>query len=222
MKKLAWTVSLLCSAAFLVQAQPVDPAPKLVAKLGALSLLDPVLPSLNVMGEMQLKGPWYGQMEAGVILNLNDQLDGLDTKNRSGFRLRPALRYYYEEQRNRYFMELLLVYRQMAMDIEGQFRVFPETGPSYNRLATYTVDSRKFSVCFNVGLFDYSLNDRFVIELGMGLGAAVLDKEFSNIPENASVIRNSIIEAYYPDSGTNVADLSVTGMVYFNIGYVLF
>lgn len=222
MKRTIWTVFLLCTVAFLLRAQPVDPAPKLTAKFGALSLMDPVLPSLNLMGEFQLRGPWYAQLEGGIILNADDSFEGLRTGRKSGFRLRPAFRYYYQEQRNRYFMELLLVYRQVSMDIDGQFSVFPETGPNYNQLITYGVDSRKFSAFFNLGLFDYALNDRLVLEMGMGLGATVQENDFSDIPDNASIISTSIISAYEPDFATTVADIRATAMLYFNIGYVLF
>jgi hypothetical protein len=222
MKRTIRTIFLLCATAFLLQAQPVDPAPKLTAKIGAFSLIDPVLPSLNIMGEFQIKGRWYGQLEAGVILDFEDRLEGLSTENRSGLRLRPAIRYYYQEQRNRYFMELLLVYRQVSMDIDGQFFIIPETGPTYNQLITYGVDSRKFSAFFNLGLFDYALNDRLVLEMGMGLGATVQENDFSDIPDNASIISTSIISAYEPDFATTVADIRATAMLYFNIGYVLF
>lgn len=214
---------LLGSPAVRAIAQPIDPAPKFIAKLGALSLFDPVLPSVNLIGEFQLGGPWYGQVEGGLILNLDDQLSGLRTRDKRGFRLRPSVRYYYQEQRNRYFMELLVVYRQAKVEIDGQFRVNPPRGPSYNQLVPYTVDSRKFSVFLNVGLFDYVLNDRVVIEMGIGLGAAALDNTYSDIPEHASITSNtSIINAYNPDFEVGVADIRGTGMLYFNIGYVLY
>ncbi|MEQ8707019.1 MAG: hypothetical protein RIC19_24010 [Phaeodactylibacter sp.] len=222
MKRIIGIVVLLCSSVFLAQAQPVDPAPKLIAKLGALSLLDPVLPSLNLMGEVQLGGPWYAQLEGGVILNADDWVEGLKTSNKKGFRLRPALRYYYQEQRNRYFMELMLVYRQVEMDITADFWISSETGPSYNRRLTYTVNSRKVSAFYNIGLFEYMASDRLMVELGIGLGATIQDTEFDGIPENASIQQTSIIRAYEPDFATTSADLRATSMLYFNIGYVLY
>lgn len=222
MQKWIWLLLLLCSPVLRAIAQPVDPAPKLIAKLGALSLLDPILPSVNLMGEFQIKGPWYGQLEAGVILNADDALERLNTSDKKGFRFRPALRYYYQERRNRYFMELLTVYRQVTLDIEADFFIQPDSGPSYYRRATYTVNSRKVSVFFNLGLFEYSSNDRFVFEIGFGLGGAIQDNEYSDLPENASIRQTSFIRAFEPGYETTVADIRASGMLYFNLGYALF
>lgn len=222
MQKWIWLLLLLCSPGLRAIAQPVDPAPKFIAKLGALSLLDPVLPSLNLIGEFQIRGPWYGQLEAGVMLNVDDWVEGLNTRDKSGFRLRPALRYYYQEQRNRYFMELMFVYRQVEMDLTADFRINPETGVSYNRRLNYTVNSRKISAFFNLGIFDFAINDRLMIELGLGLGAAIQDNEYDGIPEGASIIQTSIFRTYDPDFETTVADLRATGMLYLNFGYALY
>lgn len=223
MKHAAVIALLLLGITGVLSAQPVASAPKLTVKLGALSLADPVLPSFNLAGEFQISGPWYGQMEAGLILNLEDQVNGLTTNDKSGFRLRPAVRFYYQEQRNRYFLEFLLVYRQVSMDIDGEFFITPPNELSYNRLVNYAVDSRKLSAFLNVGLFDYSFNERLLVELGMGLGLFGQDNSFSNIPDYGSLRRTSIFSgAYDPDYAINAADIRVTGMLYLNIGYVLF
>ncbi|WP_282784917.1 hypothetical protein [Phaeodactylibacter xiamenensis] len=223
MKHSAAIVVLLLGIAGFLNAQPEASVPKLTVKLGALSLIDPVLPSFNLAGEFQISGRWYGQMEAGLILNLEDQVDGLRTGDKSGFRLRPAVRFYYQEQRNRYFLEFLLVYRQVSMDIDGEFWIAPPNELSYNRLVNYSVDSRKLSAFLNVGLFDHSFNERLLVELGMGLGLTGQDNSFSNIPDYGSLRRTSIFSgAFDPDYAINTADIRVTGMLYLNIGYVLF
>jgi hypothetical protein len=109
------------------------------------------------------------------------------------------------------------------MDIDGEFWIAPPNELSYNRLVNYSVDSRKLSAFLNVGLFDYSFNERLLFELGMGLGLSGQDNSFSNIPEYASLRRTSIFSgAYDPDYALTVADIRATGMLYLNIGYVLF
>ncbi|MBV6653203.1 MAG: hypothetical protein KI786_05580 [Mameliella sp.] len=222
MRRLLLLAALICCFGGMTSAQPLENAPKVIGKFGALSLLDPLFPSVNLGAEFQLGGPWYGQLEGGLVLNVDDWAEGLVIEDKSGFRLRPAIRYYYKEQRNRYFMELLFVYRQVNMDLRGDFRIVPEVGPSYNQRINYSVDSRKYSFLLNIGFFEYSPNERFVFEVGMGLGGASQDNDYSGIPDNASLIQTSNIQSFDPDYETTVADFRATGMLYFNLGYVLY
>lgn len=94
---------------------------KLMVKFGVLSLIDFVLFFFNLVGEFQISGCWYGQMEVGLIFNFEDQVDGLRIGDKSGFWLWLVVCFYYQEKCNWYFLEFLLVYCQVLMDIDGEF-----------------------------------------------------------------------------------------------------
>ncbi|NRA52416.1 MAG: hypothetical protein HRU12_25085, partial [Phaeodactylibacter sp.] len=53
-------------------------------------------------------------------------------------------------------------------------------------------------------------------------GGASQDNDYSGIPDNASLIQTSNIQSFDPDYETTVADFRATGMLYFNLGYVLY
>jgi hypothetical protein len=212
---------LFFSQALLGQAQQAGNRPWFIIKNGTTSLLDPIIPTFNVGLEVYLAEDVALYVEGGPALKYRYFYNEPTMNKLNGYRLRAALRYYFEPPvigDPSFYIELYGSYNRIDANIQGDFVRRSSIGSFQQRL-NYDIDRIRSGVYANIGVQAIDLN-RFVIETGAGLGMIRREETFGNIPSDASFITNGSNVLRY--SSRDIEE-SWTGMVFFyvNLGYAV-
>ena len=165
----------------LIEEQGADRAIRL--SLG--HLFDPMTPGPHLSYEHRTGGNIYLRHEVGVIFDYNypdqESLDAL-----KGFRLRTARRKYRNNPgliRQRHYHEFAFDYRWLDARVGGDFfRGGISTG--FSQRITYGIVQHSFTfnylrgMCANIGA-------HWQLDLGLGLGLRLNNRNYSEIPEDA-------------------------------------
>lgn len=181
-------------------------------KLSLSSLVDFNLPSVNVMGEFPLGGPWTLQAEGGWILPI-DGTGELVYRHVRGYRLRPAVRRYRSDGRR--FFEFMYVARVVNMDIEADFVVQNGNGASYFRRGEYDASLQRHDFLVNYGqrkVFPSGI----MFEFAFGAGISYRRERYFGYPDFWWFRTNGALRW---NPGGSEETLTAAGMFYVNVGY---
>ncbi len=181
-------------------------------KLSLTSLVDFNLPSINVMGEFPIGGPWAFQAEGGWILPIDGTGD-LAYRHVRGYRLRPAVRRYRSDGRR--FFEFMYVARVVNMDIEADFSVDAGNGGFYFRRGEYDASMQRHDFLANHG-WKKVFPSRITLELAFGVGVSYRREHFFGYPSSWNYRTNGSLRW---EPGGNEDTLNATAMFYINAGY---
>lgn len=189
-----------------------------IIKNGTTSLIDPIIPSLNVGFEKVFAKQNSFYVEAGPALKFRYfTVDPTFVKLR-GYRIRAALRRYFKPPvfgETNFYVELYGSYYQLNATIEGDFWRETNIG-NFTQRFNYDMDRNRLGTYFNIGFQPVDVNG-LAIEVGGGLGALRRTDKYSGVPADASFRTNGSNIFHYeanPDEPAWIGTL----FFYLNIG----
>ena len=211
-----WVLTLICCLGLLGQALGQGDTSRYFCIKHNLSLLGHLRhPGLHLAVEYAFAPRFSAQLDGGPQFAWRSSSEPT-TQSFQGFRLRPALRYYFTEggyNNYRLFMELLYEYRQTQAGVEGDFQRETPLGSFQQRLV-YDFEERRNTFFFNLGIQQASRGG-FLWELGGGLGYFFQNSSTGGVPEDARFITNGgWFWRYGPQER-----FGYSAMMYFSLGY---
>lgn len=179
-------------------------------------LFDPMTPGPHLSYEHRTKGNVYLRHEVGVIFDYNypDQ-ESLDALH--GFRLRTARRKYRNNPgiiRQRYYYELAFDYRWTDARVGGDFSRGIGTG--YRQRINYEIVQHSFSFNYIRG-FCANFGAHWQLDLGLGLGLRLNNRNYSEVPEDAFFDTNGSL--YWQYGIREPWHLTLSVPIIFALGY---
>ncbi len=216
---LAGLMLCLCSASALSAQDLIAPVSKLSVKTGLLNLIDPFVPSANIMAEYRLSPHFTVQGEFGVLLPASAGRF-IEVQSMRGIRLRPAVRYYTEKSGYSSFFELLGLRRNAYLTARSTFQVQPLQGGSFNQLVTFRGRYRKSGLFLNVGSRN-RLGKNWFVEFASGLGVIYRTEHYLDIPIGAEFVDESFLARSFWAPVEPLSEVLPSFMFYVNVGYNL-
>lgn len=210
---------MYCIQPLLGQEERSGNQPKFIIKNGTTSLLDPIIPTFNIGLEGYLAKNIALYLEGGPALKYRYFFNEPTMNKLNGYRLRAALRYYFDPPvigDPSFYVELYGSYYRIDANIQGDFRRTTSIG-SFEQRLDYDMDRVRSGVYTNVGVQAIDLN-RFVIEVGTGIGMIKREESYGGVPEDARFSTNGGNIFGYSQFETNE---NWVGMIFFyiNLGY---
>lgn len=190
-----------------------DEGPDHIIRLSFVHFLDPLTPGPHVSYEHRIRYNTYLRYELGYAFNFGNvhlALEDLD-----GFRLRMARRVYRwhgGQIRQRYYWEVAADYRYYFAQVNGDF-----SRGSFRQRIPYTITQHSLSLNYNRGAC-YYLGKNWEIDIGLGLGVRLNQRDYSSVPDDASFLTNGGLFWQYGSSREPLHVTLSTAML-FALGY---